>query len=96
MITKAKPFNRWIFCSFQFVGVNYLMKDLTPNTTYLIRVASINAAGISDWMGPKEFQTPEKAEHGTISSVSQIRQPSIGIHFMYALVVMGFWKFLQN
>lgn len=75
--------------------MNYLIKDLAANTTYFIRVASINAAGLSDWMGPMEFQTPEKAEHGTYSSVSHIRQQSIGMHFIHVVVVLGLWKLLQ-
>lgn len=35
----------------------YLMEKLQPNTTYLIRVASINVAGLSEWTEIKEFTT---------------------------------------
>lgn len=41
--------------------MTYLINNLSPNTTYWIRVASRNAAGLSDWMGPKEFRTHAKA-----------------------------------
>lgn len=35
----------------------YLIEKLQPNTTYLIRVASINAAGLSEWTEIEEFTT---------------------------------------
>ena len=38
-------------------GVTYLIVQLRPDTTYMIRVASRNAAGLSDFTEPKEFQT---------------------------------------
>lgn len=38
-------------------GVTYLVTDLQPNTTYILRVASMNVAGISDWSVFKEFTT---------------------------------------
>lgn len=45
--------------------MTYLVNNLSPNTTYLVRVASKNAAGLSDWMGPREFRTHAKAAFGT-------------------------------
>lgn len=44
-------------------GVTYFINNLSPNTTYLVRVASINPAGLSDWMGPTEFTTYGKEFH---------------------------------
>lgn len=71
------------------LGVTYLITDLAANTTYLIRVASINAAGLSDWMGPKEFRTLAKAESD--SHASHVRLPSVGLHFVYITAVLGVW-----
>lgn len=42
-------------------GITYVIEDLKPDTAYLIRVASLNPSGLSDWMGPKEFRTHAKA-----------------------------------
>lgn len=41
-------------------GVTYLLSPLSENTTYMIRVASRNAAGFSDWTGPTAFSTLPK------------------------------------
>lgn len=41
-------------------GVTFLVNELSQNTTYLVRVAAKNVAGLSEWMGPKEFQTHAK------------------------------------
>lgn len=45
--------------------MTFLINNLSPNTTYFIRVASRNPAGLSDWMGPKEFTTHAKVAYGT-------------------------------
>lgn len=45
--------------------MTYLVNNLSPNTTYYIRVASRNPAGLSEWMGPKEFTTHAKVAYGT-------------------------------
>lgn len=39
------------------LGITYVIENLIPDTAYLIRVASLNRSGLSDWMGPKEFRT---------------------------------------
>lgn len=41
-------------------GVTYLLSPLSANTTYMIRVASRNTAGFSDWTGPTPFSTLPK------------------------------------
>ncbi|XP_055641302.1 neural cell adhesion molecule 2-like [Toxorhynchites rutilus septentrionalis] len=45
-------------------GVTYLLVHLIPDTKYLIRVASRNAAGLSDWTEVKEFSTHALQPHG--------------------------------
>lgn len=72
----------------------YLIKDLAANTTYLIRVASFNAAGLSDWVGPEEFRTPEKAEHGTVSYAPRVEAPSIVLQLIHVLAaaILGLCK----
>lgn len=41
-------------------GATYLISPFSENTTYLIRVASRNVAGYSDWTETKEFTTLPK------------------------------------
>lgn len=41
-------------------GATYLLGPLSENTTYLVRVASKNVAGFSDWTEVKEFTTLPK------------------------------------
>lgn len=74
-----------------------MIKDLTANTTYLIRVASFNAAGLSDWVGPEEFRTPEKAEHGTVSNAPRVHTASIALQLLHVLgailgTILGLFK----
>jgi hypothetical protein len=39
------------------IGQNYIILNLTPNTTYLMKVATVNMMGISDFTETKEFTT---------------------------------------
>ena len=41
-------------------GATYLLSPLSENTTYLVRVASRNVAGLSDWTEVAEFTTLPK------------------------------------
>lgn len=56
------------------LGVTFLVNNLSPNTTYYIRVASRNRAGISDWEGPKEFRTHAKAVYGHAETTKSTEQ----------------------
>lgn len=38
-------------------NVNYFIEKLAPNTTYIVRVASINSVGLSERTEMKEFTT---------------------------------------
>lgn len=38
-------------------NATYLVSELRPNTTYMMRVASLNAAGLSAWTTREEFTT---------------------------------------
>lgn len=58
-------------------GATYLLGPLSENTSYLVRVASRNAAGYSNWAEVKEFTTlpklpfiPSKAQSLTTSILS--------------------------
>lgn len=52
------------------LGITYVIEGLKPDTSYLVRVASRNPSGLSDWMGPAEFMTqPSQAPTtGSIAS----------------------------
>jgi hypothetical protein len=41
-------------------NMTYMLVDLKPNTTYLVRVASLNRVGLSDWTEIKQFTTLDK------------------------------------
>lgn len=49
-------------------NTTYTVSALQPNTTYLMRVASINAAGLSEWTETKEFTTLAYIPKGTNNS----------------------------
>lgn len=49
-------------------GVTYLLNPLSHNTTYLVRVASRNLAGLSDWTEIQEFTTLSNQPHKTSRS----------------------------
>ncbi|CAO1325840.1 unnamed protein product, partial [Diamesa serratosioi] len=49
-------------------GVTYLLNPLSHNTTYLVRVASRNLAGLSDWTETQEFTTLSNQPHKTSRS----------------------------
>lgn len=68
-----------IFQLTQFVGITYLISDLKPNTSYLVRVAARNPAGLSDWIGPKEFKTNYKGPL-TLPSSATINEIAISIY----------------
>lgn len=51
-------------------GITYLISNLASNTTYMVRVAARNPAGLSDWTGPEEFKTHPKEPLGLPSSAS--------------------------
>lgn len=56
---KTKVFNLA-----KLTGITYLINNLVANTSYLVRVASKNPAGLSDWTGPREFHTTPKEPLG--------------------------------
>ena len=49
-------------------GATYLLSPLSHNTTYLVRVASRNLAGLSDWTETQEFTTLSNQPHKTSRS----------------------------
>lgn len=55
----------WVInTSLAFEGVTYLISNLASNTTYLLRVASKNPAGLSDWTTPLEVKTHAREPFG--------------------------------
>lgn len=42
---------------FSFLGATFLLNNLEANTTYLVRAASRNVAGLSDWTKVEKFRT---------------------------------------
>lgn len=49
-------------------GATYLLSPLSENTTYMVRVAARNAAGLSDWTKTEEFTTLSKTPYVTSAS----------------------------
>lgn len=81
------------------LGVTYLISDLSPNTTYLIRVASRNPAGLSDWMGPKEFHTHPRAalsdlSHSVSHGVTMILIHLILCYVAYEIFIPNVWNMI--
>lgn len=50
--------------SYGIPDINPFIKDLTQNTTYVLRVASRNKAGLSDWFGPRNYTTASQIALG--------------------------------
>lgn len=61
-------------------GITYMLDDLKPDTDYLVRVASRNPSGLSDWMGPQDFRTHKAAETGSAT-------PSFGPSFTITMFI---------
>lgn len=74
-----------------FIGVTYLVSDLAPNTTYLIRVASRNPAGLSDWI-QKEFRTHPKAAFSDASHSVSYNVPMSLIHLVIVHIAFGLFS----
>lgn len=58
-------------------GATYLLAPLSANTTYMVRVASRNVAGFSDWSETKEFATLLKQPY--------VSNEAPGMHFSLLL-----------
>lgn len=64
---------------------------MQANTTYLVRVAARNPAGLSDWMGPKEFRTHAKVDDGTHSLASIYKpHPFLLNAIQFIVIVIAF------
>ncbi|KAG4072544.1 hypothetical protein HA402_004633 [Bradysia odoriphaga] len=76
-------------------GITYLINNLSANTSYLVRVASRNPAGLSDWTGPKEFHTTPREPLGLMPTNS-----ASGLIFSYVtcqvFVVSTFTFLISN
>jgi hypothetical protein len=67
-------------------GVTYLLTHLQHDTSYLVRVASRNLAGLSDWTETKEFKTLLVQPHKTESRTSSILPSLILILFSFLFI----------
>lgn len=66
----------------------FLLHQLSANTTYLVRAASRNVAGFSDWTDVKEFTTQFKQPVITNGSTSLPTEL-----FIFVLFVISFQQF---
>lgn len=67
-------------------GVTYLLTPLSADTTYLVRVASRNLAGLSDWSEIKEFTTLLKQPYVTSQSMTASRASTSFVIFIIFLL----------
>lgn len=79
----------FLFYENHVLGITYVIEDLIPDTAYLIRVASLNPSGLSDWMGPKEFRTHIAAVPTTGSTATSIGifPNTISFYFIHLMLV---------
>lgn len=63
-----------------------MIEDLLPDTDYLVRVASQNPSGLSDWMGPKDFRT-HKAAEPSLATPSLRPSHTIAMYFIQLMIV---------
>ncbi|XP_031634905.1 neural cell adhesion molecule 2-like [Contarinia nasturtii] len=78
-------------------GVTYLINNLSPNTTYLIRVASVNRAGMSEWLGPREFETHAKEGfgHTSTSTHSGSQHNVVAMNLIHLLIFYIAYEFFS-
>jgi hypothetical protein len=66
-------------------GATYLLSPLSENTTYMVRVAARNAAGVSDWTLTEEFTTLSKQPYVTSAAAPRFHSSFI-VSKAFALV----------
>lgn len=57
------------------LGATFLLNNLDANTTYLVRAASRNAAGLSDWTKVEKFRTqfiPQTSASSNVAAFTHI------------------------
>lgn len=69
------------------LGITYVIEDLKPDTSYLVRVASRNPSGLSDWMGPAEFRTQSSAAPTSGAAASSFGFPYSSAMYFVAYIV---------
>lgn len=82
------------------LGITYVIENLSPDSTYLVRVASKNQAGLSDWMGPEEFQT----QFNTVATKASPPPPPSSVnsshsnqmYFMHLLVFIAYIVYYRS
>jgi hypothetical protein len=68
-------------------NVTYKLTNLSPNKTYLVRVASVNDIAQSEWTDIKEFSTVLKISMGERSNANAILSPML----ILILTVIIYW-----
>jgi hypothetical protein len=90
---KQKSWNgSWIKDFAVADGVTYLLSPLSENTTYMVRVASRNHAGFSDFTETQEFTTQSKLPKIASSSSSRSTTIVAKIFFVYLILRNRFVK----
>lgn len=69
-------------------GVTYLISQLSADTIYMVRVASRNLAGFSDWSETKEFSTLLKQPYVTSSGTSLLHSSLVLIKIVAIYVTL--------
>lgn len=80
---RNKKHNKWaqareIYFPFED-EITYLLKDLSADTKYLVRVATRNPAGYSDYTQPQEFRTLIQGISSVAGAVKWIGNPVVQI-----------------
>lgn len=84
-----------IFDLYIYIGITYLINDLTPNTTYYVRVAARNPAGISDWQGPTEFRT-HPANLMVRNTASILNPISLVVYYLHFIIIFNVLNKINN
>lgn len=76
------------------VNVTYLIGNLRSNSTYMVRVASLNAAGLSEWTETKEFTTLEKVPNKNNSNSSKMTL--VPIYLLILTIIFQYHHIICN
>lgn len=71
-------------------GMTYVIDSLKPNATYLVRVASKNLAGMSDWCGPQNLTTTSKEQTRVAMPYNSANKNClIDINLLSMMIILG-------
>lgn len=88
--------NQMTECTCSSPGVVYLVPDLEPDTSYLMRVASRNNAGVSEYSPPLSVKTLKESNAATVTASGACAyQPNAGMALL-SLLSMAIAAFAQR